>query len=399
MLELALRGNRRYWNWIAFLVIVIGVGAGVFSRQLEFGLGITGLSRDVSWGFYVAQLTFLVGVAASAVMLVLPYYLHDYKAFAKITILGEFVAVSAICMCLLFLFVDLGQPARALNIFLYPTPNSIIFWDGIVLIGYLTLNLIVGWNVLEAERNAVRPPAWAKPLIYLSIPWAFAIHTVTAFLYCGLPGRGFWLTAILAPRFLASAFASGPALLILLCLLLKKATGFDAGKKAIESLAVIVMYGMLANLFFLACEVFVAFYSGIPEHTSHFIYLYQGLDGKQGLVFWMRMSLVLMGTSGVLLVIPSVKRNHVLLGIACLMLFFGTWIDKGLGLVSGGFIPSPLHRITEYAPTLPELMISTGVYAIGLLCLTILLKMAVNVKKEAGEQVAVSGGFSRSHGH
>ncbi len=283
MLELALTGGRRYWKWIAFLVVMIGVGAGVFSRQLEFGLGITGLSRDVSWGFYVAQLTFLVGVAASAVMLVLPYYLHDYKVFAKITILGEFVAVSAICMCLLFLFVDLGQPARALNIFLYPTPNSIIFWDGIVLIGYLMLNLIVGWNVLEAERNAVRPPAWAKPLIYLSIPWAFAIHTVTAFLYCGLPGRGFWLTAILAPRFLASAFASGPALLILLCLLLKKATGFDAGKKAIESLAVIVMYGMLANLFFLACEVFVAFYSGIPEHTAHFIYLYQGLDGKQGL--------------------------------------------------------------------------------------------------------------------
>ncbi|MCP4147098.1 MAG: polysulfide reductase NrfD, partial [bacterium] len=217
MLELALQGDKKYQGWIGLLIICIGVGTACFLWQLDFGLGITGLSRDVSWGFYVAQLTFLVGVAASAVMLVLPYYLHKYKEFGKITIIGEFVAVSSICMCMLFLFVDLGQPMRAANIFLYPTPTSIIFWDGIVLTGYLLLNIIVGWNVLEAERNSVAPPAWLKPLIYISIPWAFGIHTVTAFIYCGLPGRGFWLTAILAPRFLASAFASGPALLILLC--------------------------------------------------------------------------------------------------------------------------------------------------------------------------------------
>jgi [DsrC]-trisulfide reductase subunit P len=169
MLELSLKGNKQYWGWIGFLGIMIGGGTICFLWQLDFGLGITGLSRDVSWGFYVAQLTFLVGVATSAVMLVLPYYLHDYKAFGKITIIGEFVAVASICICLLFLFVDLGQPARALNIFLYPTPSSIIFWDGIVLTGYLILNIIVGWNVLEAERNSTSPPVWVKPLIYLSI--------------------------------------------------------------------------------------------------------------------------------------------------------------------------------------------------------------------------------------
>lgn len=383
MLELAITGSKRYWVWISILAVIIGVGVIHFIWQLKVGLAITGLSRDVSWGFYVAQLTFLVGVAASAVMLVLPYYLHNYKAFGKITIIGEFVAVSSVCMCLLFLFVDLGQPMRALNIFLYPSPHSIIFWDGIVLFGYLILNVIIGWNVLEAERNNTAPQRWVKPLIYLSIPWAFAIHTVTAFLYCGLPGRGFWLTAILAPRFLASAFASGPALLILLCMALKKITRFDAGNSAIQALSKIVIYGLLANLFFLLCEVFVVFYSQLPEHMTHFQYLYRGLDGKGILVPWMWTSVFLMGFGLVLLIVPATRKMKLSLAAACIMVFLGTWIDKGVGLISGGFIPSPLHQINEYSPTLPELIISMGVYGIGLLCLTILLKIAVSVKKEA----------------
>ncbi len=382
MLELALKGDKKYWGWIGVLFICIGAGTVCYLWQLDFGLGITGLSRDVSWGFYVAQLTFLVGVAASAVMLVLPYYLHKYKAFGRITIIGEFVAVASICMCMLFLFVDLGQPMRAANIFLHPSPNSVIFWDGIVLIGYLLLNIIVGWNVLEAERNAVAPPSWLKPFIYVSIPWAFAIHTVTAFLYCGLPGRGFWMTAILAPRFLASAFSSGPAVLILLCFLIRTVSIFDPGKEAIQTLAKIVTYGLAANVFFLLCEIFVTFYSNIPGHLYHFKYLYSGLDGYDALVSWMWASVFFMGIALLLLIVPLTRKNEKILAIACVFVFAGTWIDKGLGLISGGFIPSPLHKVTEYVPTLPELVISLGVYGIGFLILTVLLKVAVSVKEE-----------------
>ncbi|MBU3980626.1 MAG: polysulfide reductase NrfD, partial [Proteobacteria bacterium] len=224
MLELALKGDRKYWGLVIVLLTFMGVGFAVYLKQLDFGLGITGMSRDVSWGFYIAQFTFLVGVAAGGVMVVLPRYLHDYKAFGRITILGEFLAIAAVTMCVLFIIVDLGQPMRIFNVMLYPTPNSVLFWDMIVLNVYLLLNIVVGWNVLEAERNNVHYAKWVKPLIITSIIWAPAIHTVTAFLYCGLPGRGFWLTAILAPRFLASAFAAGPALLILLCLIIRKFT-------------------------------------------------------------------------------------------------------------------------------------------------------------------------------
>ncbi len=382
MLEKALKGSKRYYGWITVLLAVIGIGFGFYLWQLRFGLGITGMSRDVTWGFYIAQFTFLVGVAASAVMLVLPYYLHHYKAFGRITILGEFLAVASVSMCILFIFVDLGQPMRVLNVLLYPTPNSILFWDMIVLNGYLLLNIVIGWKVLEAERNAVPPPGWIKPLIYLSIPWAVSIHTVTAFLYCGLPGRGFWLTAILAPRFLASAFASGPSLLILLCLIVRKLTKFDPGKEQIQSLAKIVAYAISINVFFFLCEVFVVFYSNIPEHMDHFKYLFVGLHGHGVLVPWMWASLVLMAVSILLLVVPSTRQNESILAIACVTVFAGTWIDKGLGMISGGFVPSPLHHVNEYVPTLPELLIALGVWATGFFILTVLFKIAVTVKEE-----------------
>ena len=244
------------------------------------GLRITGLGRDVSWGFYVAQFTYLVGVAASAVMVVLPYYLHNYKAFGRVTILGEFLAVAAVTMCLLFIVVDMGRPDRVLNVIKYPTPDSILFWDMIVLNGYLLLNILIGWNVLESERHDVPPPHWVKMLSYVSIPWAVSIHTVTAFLYAGLPGRGYWLTAVMAPRFLSSAFCAGPSLLILLCLLVRKYSKFDPGKEQIQSLAKIVTYAVLINVFLFFCEVFTVFYSQIPDHMLHFQYLFFGLEGK-----------------------------------------------------------------------------------------------------------------------
>ncbi len=208
MLDRALEGDQKYWGWLAFLLAVMAIGFGCYLYQFKVGLKITGLSRDVSWGFYIAQLTYLVGVAASGVMVVLPYYIHNYKAFGRITILGEFLAIAAVIMCMLFVFVDLGYPMRVLNVMLYPTPNSILFWDMVVLSGYLLLNILVGWNVLAAERKGIQYQKWVKVLAYISIPWAFSIHTVTAFLYSGLPGRHYWLTAIMAARFLASAFCS-----------------------------------------------------------------------------------------------------------------------------------------------------------------------------------------------
>ena len=382
MLEIAIKGSKNYWLWIVFLLAVMGAGAVVYIDQFMNGLMITNMSRDVSFGFYIANFTFLVGVAAGGVMVVIPYYLHNYEKFHRITILGEFLAVAALIMCLLFVLVDVGQPTRLLNVWLYPSVKSVLFWDTLVLNGYLGLNIIIGWKVLEAERNQVEPPLWTKPLIYLSIPFAIGIHTVTAYLYCGLPGRGYWLTAILAPRFLASAFAAGPAFLIILCYIIKKFTKFDPGWEAIQTLSKIVCWAIIANLFFFFCEVFVVFYSNIPGHLAHMQYLLFGYHGYHALVPWMWTGITLMILGAVFLVIPQLRNNKTLLPFTCAMIFIGAWIDKGLGMISGGFVPSPLHHVTEYAPSGKEIIITLAVYATGFLILTILFKIATQVKEE-----------------
>ena len=383
MLEKAIKGSYYYWGWLVLLLGVIGIAFLAYLYQFFEGLKITGMSRDVSWGFYIGQFTYLVGVAASGVMVVLPYYLHNYKAFGRITILGEFLAVAAITMCLLFIMVDLGNLPRLLNVILYPNPTSILFWDMIVLNVYLLLNIIIGWNVLSAERKGMHYPNWVTPLIYISIPWAFSIHTVTAFLYAGLPGRHYWLTAIMAARFLASAFCSGPAILILLCYIVRAVTRFEPGREQIRTLAGIVTYAMILNVFFLLLEVFTAFYSQIPGHMETFVYLFWGLEGHAKMVPWMWTSAFFMLVSLVLLIVPAFRRNEKILVLGCISVFIATWIDKGLGLVVGGFIPNPLNKVFEYWPTIPEVIISLGVWASGLFVLSVLYKIAVSVKEEA----------------
>jgi len=382
MFENAFRGGIRYWGLLLFWALMILCGLAAYSQQLTEGLTVTGMSRDVSWGLYIAQFTFLVGVAASAVMVVLPYYLHDYQAFGRTVILGEFLAVSAVTMCSLFIFVDLGQPRRVMNVLLHPTFHSVMFWDMVVLMGYLLLNLMIGCVTLEAERRGTPPPPWIKPLIYLSIPWAVSIHTVTAFLYSGLAARPYWMSAILAPRFLASAFASGPSLLILLALILRKFTSFDSGKAAIQKLATIVTYSMVVNLFFVLVELFTALYSNMPHHLHSFHYLF-GADGPSKLAPWMWTSEFLTLVCVAFLLFPQIRKHETYLAALCLGVIAAIWIEKGMGMVVAGFIPSPLGKITEYTPTSPEIRITLGVYAIGFLILSVLYKIVLGVRQRA----------------
>lgn len=380
LFEKAIVGGRRYWFWISALMTIILAGAYFYIRQLNYGLGLTGLSRNVTWGAYIGEFTFLVGIAASAVMVVVPYYLHNHKEFGRMTVLGEFLAIAAVTMCMLFIFVDMGQPVRILNVILYPHPSSMMFWDMISLSGYLALNVTITLVTIHALQIGTPPPHWLRKVVLISIPWAVSIHTVTAFLYSGLPGRPFWLTAILAPRFLASAFASGPALLILFCLALKRLTGFDVGAKAINGLAVIVTYAMLVNVFFLLMEIFTAFYSQIPALMEHFDNMYLGTHQHTSLLPWGRTSLLLMLLAGVMLLVPRVRRNTRWLTAACAVTFLGLWADKGVCLVVCGFMPSPLENMTNYVPTFPEITISAGIWAVGLLMITVFYKIAIAVE-------------------
>ena len=382
MIEKALHGGKGYWTWIIFLAAGVGVGLWAYLYQLHEGLWLTGMSRNVSWGFYISQFTFLVGVAASVLMVVLPLYLHDFKAFAPITALAQFLTVGTLAMSLLFIFSDVGMPMRILNVPLNPTPGSMLFYDTIFLPGFMLLNLVIGWTAVGAEKRETPLPGWIKGLIYVSFPWAVIMHTVTAFIYAGTPGRGFWMTAIMAPRFLTTAFAAGTALLIIISMLLKILTRFNAGEKALSKLVTLLLYSLIIDAFFLAVEYFTAFYSHVPAYSETFRYLFFGIDGNNAFVPWFwSMNLTLL-VAILLLAIPGVRASRSRLGLACIIALAGLWIDKGFLLVPAAFIPNVFGRIMEYPPSWVELTVSFGIYCLGTLMITAFYKVAVVVKHQ-----------------
>jgi len=363
---------------VAAALLAVAAGLAAWWVQLSRGLGITGLSRDVSWGLYVSQFTFFVGVAASAVMVAVPYYLHNFKAFGRLMVFGEVLAIAALVMAGLFIVVDLGQPGRVLNVLLYPSPRSLMFWDMVSLGGYLAISLVLAATALLTEKRNLPAQNWVRPLAYLSIPWAVSIHTVTAFLYAGLPGRPFWETAVLAPRFLASAFASGPSLLLLIVLVTKDKPGFDTRPEAVRTLTSIIRYALAINLFLLGVEAFTALYSQLPGEMEAWRMAF--LDPRVGVGLWMWVSTTFNLIAFGALFVPAVRDQRRYLAFAAAMVVVAIWMEKGLGFIVAGFEPSPLGYVTRYFPTFLESTIVLGVWGVGVLILIVGLRLASTVR-------------------
>lgn len=380
--RIAFVGDWRYYAWMGVLTAFCLVGLHAYSRQLVHGLVVTGMSDEVSWGVYIANFTFLVGVAAAAVMMVIPVYIYDNEELHDLVIFGELLAVAAILMCLAFVTVDLGRPDRFWH--LIPGlgqmnfPNSMLSWDVIVLNGYLLLNVHICGYLLYTRYRDRKPSKWFYiPFVFIAIFWAVSIHTVTAFLYVGLGGRPFWNSSIVGPRFLASAFSAGPAIIILALQIIRRVTHYAITDKALLTLRSIVQVSMIINVFLLINEVFKEFYSG-TLHVASSEYLFLGLHGHNALVPWIWTAVVFNVVSMFLLVLP-LSRSLKWLDVACVLCILGIWIEKGMGLVIPGFIPTPLGAIVEYSPTLNETLICLGIWAFGLLCYTVFLRMAVPI--------------------
>jgi len=392
-LTLVLRGNTAYWAWLVFLVALIVSGALAYARQVSDGLVVTAMRDQVSWGFYIGNFTFLVGVAAAAVVLVIPAYVYDWKPIREIVIYGELLAVSAIMMCLLFVIVDIGRPDRAWH--LVPPwgylnfPQSILAWDVLVLNLYFVVNLVVVTHILyRAFHGRPYEKRLVVPLVLLSIPMAVGIHTVTAFLFNGLAARPYWNASILAPQFLASAFCSGPAILLIVLQILRRFSRFEIQDDAIWKIAELMAYAMFLNLFLHGAEVFKEFYSD-TEHLLYTRYWFLGLGEHRTLVPYAWAAVALNTLAFVLFILPAARKNWLTLNLGCLAIYAGCYIDKGMGLIIPGLTPDVLGEIYEYYPTMTELRVAAGVFSLGFLAFTLMLKVAVPISL---------GQFQQNHG-
>ncbi|HEY7500781.1 MAG TPA: NrfD/PsrC family molybdoenzyme membrane anchor subunit [Vicinamibacterales bacterium] len=379
----ALTGDRLYWGWITALLAIVASGVLAYRHQLDIGLAVTAMRDQVSWGFYIGNFTFMVGVAAAAVVLVIPAYVYHWRPIHEIVIFGELLAVSSILMCMMFVTVDIGRPERFWH--LIPPlgrlnfPRSILAWDMVVLNLYLLVNLVVVTHILyRAFRGRAYEKRLVIPLVLLSIPMAIGIHTVTAFLYNGLAARPYWNASILAPQFLASAFSSGPAILLVVLQLLRRFTRYEIRNEAIWKIAELMAYAIFLNLFLHGAEAFKEYYSN-TEHLLYTRYWFQGIGEHRTLVPYAWSALALNLTALVLFIVPAARRNVVALNLGCLATYAGCYIEKGMGLIIPGFTPDTLGEIYEYSPTMTELRVAAGVFALGFLVFTLLLKVAVPV--------------------
>ncbi|MBL0313540.1 MAG: polysulfide reductase NrfD [Holophagaceae bacterium] len=385
-------GDRAYKIWVGALLTLIAVGLFAYSFQLRHGLIATNMRDQVSWAFYVGNFTFLVGIAAAAVMLVIPAYVYNWGPIKEVAILGELLAISAIIMCLLFVLVDMGRPDRFLHIApLLGSPNfpiSIMAWDALVLNVYLGVNLaVVGHILFTGFHGKDYNKKIVIPLVLFSIPMAVSIHTVTAFLYNGMAARPYWNTAILAPRFIASAFCSGPAVLLVLFQVLRKRTGLPIKDEAIQKVAELMAYTMFLNLFLLGAELFKEYYSA-TEHLLYTQYFWSGIGPHKALVPYAWGGLLATVIAFFIFLVPKWRRNMLLLNIGCGLIYFGVYIEKGMGLVMPGMTPDTLGEIYEYRPTFVEWGVTAGIYGIGFLVFTFLVKLAVPI---------MSGHFTAVH--
>ena len=376
-------GSWRLYAWMTLLTAVALVGLNAWAQQVADGMIVTGLSDHVSWGLYIANFTFGVGLAAGAVMMVIPAYLYDDHEMHDIVLIGEILAVAAIVVCLLFVMVDMGRPDRLWHILpvigRFNWPISMLSWDVLVLNGYFLLNLHICGYLIYMKFLGRRPSKrFYVPFVFVSILWAISIHTVTAFLYSGLGGRPFWNSALLAPRFIVSAFITGPAFVIVLLQLIRVLKRVPIGQGPIETLTAVLRVTVLLNLFMLSSEVFTHFYAG-GSHSAAIRYLFLGLHGHYALVPWIWSAVTLNVVSAILLHLPYSAKTTLTLNLACALAFCGVWIEKGMGLVVPGFVPSTLHEIVEYIPSLTEWKITTGIWATGFMVLTVGIKIVLPI--------------------
>ncbi|MDA3833981.1 MAG: polysulfide reductase NrfD [Spirochaetales bacterium] len=382
----AFAGGTGFKLYLLALLSVMAAGGYAYSLQFQEGLIITGMTDIVSWGLYISNFTFFVGVAAAAVMLILPAYVFKDQDLHEVVIIGECVAVGALIMCLTFITVDMGGPLKVWHMIpgigLFNWPSSILTWDVLVLNGYLALNAFIPLYILYCNYHKKEPIGWKyKPFVFLSIFWAISIHMVTAFLYQGLPARPFWNNPLLGPRFLASAFAAGPAIIMMVLITIKQHTDYPVHVNIFNKLKRIIVISAIINLIMLFSEDFTEFYN-FTLHSLSAQYLFFGLDGHTSLVPWIWTAIALNILGTVLFAIDPTKCNPRYLMVAAICLFTGIWIEKGFGLIIPGFVPSPMGEVVDYTPSSPEILITLGILALGALVMTLLIKPAIAIMLE-----------------
>jgi molybdopterin-containing oxidoreductase family membrane subunit len=157
-------------------------------------------------------------------------------------------------------------------------------------------------------------------------------------------------------------------------------TSFRLEVQVFKKVRRISVVAAIINRIMLFSEVFKEFY--LPTHHSQpAIYLYFGLKGHTALVTWIWTAIVMNLIGTLTMAFNPGKNNPKVLVPACILLFLGIWIEKGIGLIVPGLVPSPLGEVVDYAPSWVEVSITLSILALGLFVVSALLKPALRIEQ------------------
>lgn len=309
-----------FWPTMLVLAIIILGGAIAFLQQLQFGLGVTGLNQQVTWGFYITDMVFFIGLSYGGAVTSAVLRLTNAPWRAPMVRMAEAMALVTLMIGSLFPIIDLGRPDRLTMLILHGQVGSPVVWDVVAINIYMLATIIflflplipdiafcrdylgpaagrmrkllyerlsLGWRGTERERNVLERN---MTLVAVAIiPLAVSVHSVLAFLF-GMTVRPGWNSTLFAPYFVVGALLSGVAMVILVVAAFRKAYHLEAFITDIhfKYLANMVLALAMAYGYFMFAEMMTEGYKmeGFSEHQGSGALLQAVMLGKYAPLFW-----------------------------------------------------------------------------------------------------------------
>jgi molybdopterin-containing oxidoreductase family membrane subunit len=390
--------------WVVFLVIVILIGLYAYIQQLRQGLIITGMRDYALWGVYISNFVFFVAISLVGSLITAILRLSGVHWSTPLTRIAEIIAVAAIIMAGLTIIIDMGRPDRMLNLFFHGRLQSPIIWDVIVITTYLAISILLLYYPLLPDFGILKTHAQESPRIrkwystlslnwsgtndqrriysrsiqalsVLIIPVAFAIHTVTAWLFETTYRPG-WDSTNFGPYFIAGAFVAGAGAVVAVMFVLRKTYSLEnyITDEHFNKMGKILVLLCLVYLYFNINEYLMPTYKSTEEEAVHLRSLF---TGQYASLFWTAIigGLVL---PVIVLLFPQGRRPLPLF-IVSLAVVLGAWWKRYIIVIptlSHPFLP--IQGVPEswrhYSPTWMEWSITLATLAAALLIITILVR-------------------------
>jgi molybdopterin-containing oxidoreductase family membrane subunit len=381
------RGDLKFWVSVVVLSALVIAGFYAYVYQLQRGLWVTGLNQKVSWGFYIINCVFFIGISYGGAMTSAILRLTNAKWRAPLTRLAEATAVAALLVGAVYPIIDLGRPDRFYFLFLYPQVGSPIVWDLVAIGTYIAASFVflylplipdiaicrdqlgptagrvrrtlyrvlaLGWR---GERRQERSLARGIGIMaVLIIPLAVSVHSVLAWLFA-VTARGGWHSTIFAPLFVLAAMLSGVAAVILVVAALRKVYGlqdFITGRH-FRYLSYLMIALAVGYLYFMVSEYLTEAYV-LEESTTPVLEAI--FTGTYAPAFW---SFTVIGLLLPLVIASLPGRYPVARAcVASVLVIGGMWLKRFLIVVPGMAEPIMPWEWGRYAPTWVEVTITVG---------------------------------------